>query len=180
MNQQAKVEEAGMPESVSDKMPVSAFSTRHPTGFYYFFWGEFAERCSYYGMRAILPLFLTGVLAYSDGEAIERYSYFKSACYLLPLLGGFLADRYFGKYWTIVGFSIPYVLGHFVLGIETRPALILALILLASGSGVTKPNISTLMGLTYDQKRPGQAALRTSAFLWFYFSINVGSMISLY
>jgi POT family proton-dependent oligopeptide transporter len=152
----------------------------HPKAFYFFFWGEFAERCSYYGMRAILPLYLTGVLQFADGDAVRIYSYFKSACYFLPLLGGFLADRYFGKYWTIVGFSIPYVLGQFLLGVENKTVLILSLCLLAAGSGVIKPNISTLMGLTYDQKRPGQAGLRSAAFLWFYFSINVGAMISLY
>lgn len=155
-------------------------ATGHPRGFYYIFFGEFAERCSYYGMRAILPLYLTSVLHFQDGQASEIYSYFKAACYLLPLLGGFLADRYFGRYWTIVGFSIPYVLGHFVLGIESQMALFLALVLLACGSGVIKPNISTLMGMTYDQKRPGQEALRSAGFLWFYFSINVGAMISLY
>jgi POT family proton-dependent oligopeptide transporter len=155
-------------------------STRHPAGFYFIFWGEFAERCSYYGMRAILPLYLTSVLLFEDGKATASYSYFKSACYFLPLLGGFLADRYFGKYWTIVCFSVPYVLGHFVLGIETETALFTALVLLACGSGVIKPNISTLMGKTYDQKRPGQKALLTSAFLWFYFSINIGAVLSQY
>jgi dipeptide/tripeptide permease len=155
-------------------------ATTHPAGFFYIFFGEFAERCSYYGMRAILALYLTGVLLYPDSEATQISSYFKAACYLLPLLGGFLADRYFGKYWTIVGFSVPYVLGHFVLGIEDRTALLVALCLLAGGSGVIKPNISTLMGLTYDQKRPGQEALRSAGFLWFYFSINVGAMISMY
>ncbi len=158
----------------------AAVSTRHPLAFFFFFWGEFAERCSYYGMRAILFLYLTSVLHFSDTTGTAIQSYFKAACYFLPLLGGYLADRFFGKYWTIVGFSVPYVLGHFVLGIETEPALFLALFLLASGSGVIKPNISTLMGLTYDQQRPRQAALRSSAFLWFYFSINVGALISQY
>src|SRR5580700_3571681 len=148
---------------------------RHPLGFWFFFWGEFAERCSYYGMRAILPMYLTSALMMPDTTAGTVFFSFKMGCYFLPLLGGFLADRYFGKYWTIVGFSLPYVLGHFVLGIETEPALFLALVLLACGSGVIKPNISTLMGKTYDQKRPGQKALLTSAFLWFYFSINVGA-----
>jgi POT family proton-dependent oligopeptide transporter len=131
-------------------------------------------------MRAILPLYLTSALLFEDGQASSTYSYFKSACYFLPLLGGFLADRYFGKYWTIVGFSVPYVLGHFILGIETNTALFIALALLAGGSGVIKPNISTLMGKTYDQQRPGQKALLTSAFLWFYFSINLGATLSLY
>src|SRR3989440_8499004 len=131
--------------------PQSSIPTSHPRGFYFIFWGEFAERCSYYGMRAILFLYLTQALLFENDRASEVYSYFKAACYFLPLLGGFLADRYFGKYWTIVGFSVPYVLGHFVLGIEDRTALLVALCLLAGGSGVIKPNISTLMGLTYDQ-----------------------------
>ena len=106
--------------------PDLSVSTRHPAGFFFIFWGEFAERCSYYGMRAILPLYMTSVLLFDDGKTSSTYSYFKATAYFLPLLGGFLADRYFGKYWTIVGFSIPYVAGHFILGIETEPALFLA------------------------------------------------------
>jgi len=164
-----------MNQKVLDSTTVA---TSHPTGFYFFFWGEFAERCSYYGMRAILVLYLTTVLAFEQGDANRTSFSFKAACYFLPLLGGFLADRFFGKYWTIVGFAIPYVLGHFVLGIQNNFALVIALVLLACGSGVIKPNISALMGLTYDEKRPGQAALRSSAFLWYYFAINVGAVIS--
>jgi len=151
----------------------------HPTGFWFFFWGEFAERCSYYGMRAILPLYMTAQLQIADGTAATLYSSFKMACYFLPLLGGYLADRYFGKYWTIVGFSVPYVLGQILIGFEDHTVLILALALCAMGSGVIKPNISSLMGLTYDQQRPGNVPLRANAFLWFYFSINVGSTISM-
>ncbi len=182
MNRQTS---AGPPD-IENQLPEAkvvsetAVPTSHPAGFYFIFWGEFAERCSYYGMRAILPLYLTSALLLDDGLATSTYSYFKAACYFLPLLGGFLADRFFGKYWTIVGFSVPYVLGHFVLGITTPVALFIALLLLAGGSGVIKPNISTLMGKTYDQKRPGQRALLTSAFLWFYFSINVGATLSLF
>ena len=151
---------------------------RHPVAFWFFFWGEFAERSSYYGMRAILPLYLTTALLMPATTAGPVYYSFKMACYFLPLVGGYLADRYFGKYWTIVGFSVPYVLGHFILGIENEVALFIALVLLAGGSGVIKPNISTLMGLTYDQQRPGLERLRSAAFMWFYFSINVGALIS--
>jgi dipeptide/tripeptide permease len=100
------------------------------------------------------------------------------ACYFLPLVGGYIADRWLGRYWTIVGFSIPYVAGHFILGIPNEIAMITALALLAAGSGVIKPNISTLMGQTYDQLRPGQERLRVAAFLWFYFAINVGALLS--
>jgi POT family proton-dependent oligopeptide transporter len=73
---------------------------------------------------------------------------------------------------------VPYVAGHFILGIPQEWALFIALGLLAGGSGVIKPNISTMMGETYDQKRPGKDLLRSSAFLWFYFSINVGALLS--
>jgi dipeptide/tripeptide permease len=163
--------------AVADSTPAKV-PTGHPIGFWFFFWGEFSERCSFYGMKAILPVYLTAIMAMSDAKAGTYMNWFKMGCYALPLLGGFLADRFFGKYWTIVGFSLPYVLGHFVLGIPSNVALLLALALLAGGSGVIKPNISTLMGLTYDQKRPGQEQLRASAFLWFYFAINIGALIS--
>src|SRR5947209_2061733 len=126
--------------------------TGHPRGFWFIFWGEFAERCSYYGMRVLLPLYLTDVFDFPANSPV--YYRFKMAVYFLPLLGGYLADRFIGKYWAIVGFSVPYVLGHFILGIENLTALFVALTLLALGSGVTKPNISTLLGLTYDQQRP--------------------------
>src|SRR5262249_688486 len=89
--------------------PVSSDPAGHPIGFWFFFWGEFAERSSYYGMRAILPLYMTQQLLIPDDRAAEWYSYFKAGCYLLPLLGGYLADRFIGKYWAIVEFSIPYV-----------------------------------------------------------------------
>src|SRR5947208_2384459 len=154
----------------------------HPTGFWFFFWGEFAERCSYYGMRAILTLYLTTKLGMSDGRANEWYATFKMACYFLPLLGGFLADRYLGKYWTIVGFSVPYVVGQLLIGggVDTESTVFLALALCAMGSGVIKPNISALLGQTYDQQRPGNEPLRARAFMWFYFSVNVGALLSMF
>ncbi len=172
--------------------------TGHPPAIWFFFWGEFAERSSYYGMRAILFMYMTTALHFSDTEASPIYAAFKMGCYLLPLLGGLLADRWIGRYWTIVGFSVPYVLGHFVLGFSdpsilgnvihgmsperltffAHMLLFVSLALLAGGSGVIKPNISSLLGQTYDQKRPGQERLRTAAFLWFYLAINIGALIS--
>ncbi len=165
------------PESIGGN-PISRFFKSHPTGFWFFFWGEFAERCSYYGMRAILAKYMSDQLGISQANSATYMSFFIGACYLLPLVGGFVADNYFGKYWTIVGFSMPYILGHVILGIETFTFLVVALCLLAMGSGVIKPNISTLMGLTYDQERPGQTKLRSDAFAIFYFSINIGAAIS--
>jgi len=167
-------------DAVKSTTPAPAGGpTGHPVAFWFFFWGEFAERCSYYGMRAILPLYLTTRLHMLDDQAGEWYYTFKMACYFLPLLGGFLADRFLGKYWTIVGFSVPYVIGQLLIGVESKTSVMIALALCAMGSGVIKPNISALLGLTYDQQRPGIERLRAAAFLWFYFAINVGSLLSL-
>jgi len=150
----------------------------HPLGFWFFFWGEFAERCSYYGMRAILWMYMTERLGFIEGSANSIMSWFVAGCYLLPLVGGYVADNYLGKYRTIVLFSVPYIVGQAMIGIENRWFLFVSLCLLAMGSGVIKPNISTLMGLTYDQQRPGQDKLRSDAFAMFYGSINIGATIS--
>ena len=158
----------------ADTMPT----TSHPIGFWFFFWGEFAERCSYYGMRAILTLYMIDQLGISKTNAGTYMSLFMAACYFFPLAGGWVADNVLGKYWTIVLFSVPYVVGQFIVGIENPYVVAGALTLLAMGSGVIKPNISTLMGLTYDQQRHGQTQLRTSAFSYFYMAINIGAFLS--
>jgi solute carrier family 15 (oligopeptide transporter), member 1 len=164
---------------VSNGLPPNGGApTTHPKGFLFLFAGEFAERFSFYGMRAILPLYLSDQLGFGDARGGLYFTIFLGLCYFLPLVGGFIADNYLGKYWTIVGFSIPYVVGQFLVGFESQFTLILALGLLAMGTGVIKPNISTLMGLTYDQKRPGQDKLRSNAFQYFYMSINIGAFLS--
>ncbi len=150
----------------------------HPTGFWFFFWGELAERCSYYGMRAILALYMIERLGVDKGDAGTFMALFIAACYFFPLVGGLIADNLLGKYWTIVLFAVPYVVAQCLVGIENKYLVVGTLALLAMGSGVIKPNISTLMGMTYDQQRPGQDQLRTSAFSWFYLAINVGATAS--
>ena len=157
---------------------IRRFFASHPIGFWFIFWGEFAERASYYGMRGILSIYMADQLGFGERSASFYMHVFIFGCYVLPLLGGYLADNFFGKYNIIVGFSIPYILGHVILGIESPLYLTIALILLAMGSGVIKPNISTLMGLTYDQYRPGQEQLRSTAFSMFYISINIGAFLS--
>jgi dipeptide/tripeptide permease len=153
----------------------------HPLGFWFFFWGELAERCCYYGMRAVLLLYMIQILKFEDSAANRISSYYLAACYLMPLLGGYVADNFLGKYRTIVYFAIPYIIGQALLGIASlhnETCLYLSLGLLAMGSGVIKPNISTLMGLTYDQRRPGQTKLRSDAFALYYGSINIGAALS--
>src|SRR5262249_41115496 len=154
------------------------FIRSHPAGVWFVFWGELAELCSYYGMRAILATYMADQLNLGRENSGTYMSFFIAGCYFLPLVGGYLADNFFGKYWTIVGFSIPYILGHVILGVESVPFLVTALALLAMGSGVIKPNISTLMGMTYDQQAPGEEKLRSDAFAIFYGAINIGAALS--
>ena len=149
----------------------------HPVGFWFIFWGELAERASYYGMRTILALYMTEVLLFDEDNAAAIMPAFMAACYLMPLLGGFLADRVLGRYKTILYFSGPYIVGHLVLGgIESRTGLFSALVLLALGSGAVKPNTSTLMGQMYEEQKMG--ALLNEAFSYFYAAINIGSAIA--
>jgi dipeptide/tripeptide permease len=162
----------------NDHPPTGDAPVTHPKGFLFLFAGEFAERFSFYGMRAILPLYLADHMGFGEARGGLYYTIFLGMCYFLPLVGGYVADNFLGKYWTIVGFSVPYVLGQFLVGFDNPYTLVLALGLLAMGTGVIKPNISTLMGLTYDQKRPGQEKLRSNAFQYFYMSINIGAFLS--
>jgi len=152
--------------------------TGHPIGFWFIFSGELAERASFYGMKAMLLLYLVQVFGYSNADASSAYHLYVAACYFTPLVGGLLADQFLNKYWTIVLFSVPYLIGQFIVGLSNEYLMFGALALLTLGSGIIKPNISTLMGKTYDQQRPGQKALLNQAFTWFYVAINMGSAFS--
>jgi POT family proton-dependent oligopeptide transporter len=159
------------------KQPESTVKTSHPIGVWFVFCGEMSERASFYGARSILALYFVDVLGIDEANALTYLSFFGAACYFLPLVGGAIAER-FGRYNTIVAFSVPYVAGHFLLGTGSFGLTVVALSLLAMGSGIIKPNVSTLMGLIYDQQRPGQIDLREAGFYWFYFAINLGAAIS--
>ncbi len=151
----------------------------HPKGFWYVFWAELAERSSFYGMKALLAMYLTSVIGYSDDVAGPVNNVFTAFCYLLPLLGGFVAERYIGRFKTIVYFAIPYIAGHLILGgFDSKVGLFAALVLLACGSGAIKPNVSPLMGMMYDQQGKSRE-LRSKAFTWFYSAINIGAASSM-
>ncbi len=150
----------------------------HPKGFWFIFWGELAERASFYGMASILVLYMTETLKFSDANAATVNHLFRAAAYILPLLGGYVADRWLGKFRTIVIFAAPYILGHIILGqFSTESGLILGLILLAGGSGAIKPNLSPLMGQMYEQQ--GKQHLMSQAFAWFYTAINIGAALTM-
>ncbi len=154
---------------------MTVTDNRHPTGFWFIFWGEFAERASFYGMKTLLVLYMISKLGYSDGASSQIASFFTAFCYILPIAGGYIADRWLGKFKTILYFAIPYILGHIVLGtFDTRVGLFVALALLAGGSGSIKPNISTLMGMMYE--KAGKSHLLSQAFSWFYLAINLGAV----
>lgn len=170
----------------------SATETGMPGGIPYIVGNEAAERFSFYGMRAILAVFLTTYLIDANGELdpmddntanIWQHN-FVAAVYFLPLLGAIISDWLFGKYHTILWLSIVYCIGHAVMalvdypaltGIDPRTTLAVALGLIALGAGGIKPCVSAHVG---DQFGTGNKHLISKVYSWFYFSINLGSTIS--
>lgn len=159
--------------------------TKHmPPGIPYIVGNEAAERFSYYGMKAILTIFMTKYLLDATGKlapmsephATAAYHWFSAANYAFPILGALLADLWWGKYRTIIWLSLVYCLGHLALAIdETRIGLFLGLTLVAIGSGGIKPCVSAHVG---DQFSQTNKHLLERVYGWFYFSINFGSMFS--
>jgi POT family proton-dependent oligopeptide transporter len=155
-----------------------------PGGVPFIIGNEFAERFSFYGMKAILAIFMTQHLmgaggqldTMTDVQATKWIHVFVAAVYLTPLLGGLLADLVWGKYRTIIWLSIVYCLGHLALAIDdTRIGLGVGLGLIALGAGGIKPCVSAHVG---DQFGKTNAHFLPRIFSWFYFAINFGSAIS--
>lgn len=158
---------------------------RMPAGIPYIIGNEAAERFCFYGMRAILVVYMTqyllspagGLDVMSESEANEKYHLFVSLNYFLPVFGALLADVFWGKYRTIFWLSLVYCAGCAVLALDhTRFGLTLGLTLIAMGSGGIKPCVSANVG---DQFGAANQHLLSKAFGWFYFAINAGSMISI-
>ncbi len=156
-----------------------------PSGVPYIIGNEFAERFSFYGMRAILMVFMTTALRdhagapdlMSEAEASKWVHLFITAVYFTPLLGGLLADLWLGKYRTIILLSLLYCAGHLVLALDhTRDGLVWGLGLIAIGAGGIKPCVSAHVG---DQFGGRNAHLLPRTFYLFYFSINVGATLSM-
>ncbi len=154
----------------------------HPKGLYMLFFAEMWERFSYYGMRALLTLYLVKHWLYSDGSANLIYGAYTSLVYITPVLGGWLADRYLGQRKAVLFGAVLLTLGHFfmafegdsTLGYENNPAINffwLALALIIVGSGFLKANISVIVGHLY----PRTDIRRDSAYTIFYMGINLGA-----
>lgn len=150
---------------------------KYPSQIKYIVWNEACERYSYYGMRSILVIFLVQYLLIEKTAATADYHFFISACYLFPLLGAYISDRFLGKYKTILSLSLVYCLGHLLLAVfeHSKPGFYTGLALIALGSGGIKPCVSAHVG---DQFKPDQKDLLKKVFDLFYWMINFGSFFS--
>ncbi|MDE8565614.1 peptide MFS transporter [Anoxybacillus rupiensis] len=155
-------------------------SKKHPPGLYLLFFTEIWERFSYYGMRAILVLYLTtatisGGLGFDQRIAVSIYGFFTGIVYFTPIIGGYLSDRFLGRRLAITIGGIIMAVGNLILfAVNTKLGLYTGLLLLIIGNGFFKPNISTLVGELYgpNDKR------RDAAFTIFYMGINIGAFFA--
>ncbi len=149
---------------------------RFPNQIKYIVSNEACERYSFYGMRSILTIFMVQYLLFTETHATEVYHLFVACAYLTPLMGGYISDRFWGKYKTIITLSIVYCLGHLVLAIwENQMGLYWGLGLIALGAGGIKPCVSAHVG---DQFTQSNKHLIKKVFDLFYWLINFGSFFS--
>lgn len=148
--------------------------TTHPKGLYLLFTVEMWERFSYYGMRALLVLYMTKFFMMSTEKAGHLYGTYTGLVYFTPLIGGYLADRYFGQRSCIIVGGILMAIGEFVLMVPSITFFYAALIFIILGNGLFKPNISTIVGNLYEKGDPR----RDGGFTIFYMGINLGALLS--
>ena len=153
----------------------------HPIGLYVLFFTELWERFSYYGMRALLVLYVatsaTAVdpgLGWSSGDAIWLYGWYTMLVYVASIPGGYLADKFLGQKRTVMLGGFLLCAGHLVLAIPNETAFFVGLFLIILGVGGLKPNISTMVGGLYKE---GDIR-RDSGFTIFYIGINIGAFLS--
>ena len=155
----------------------------HPKGLYLLFVTEMWERFSYYGMRAIFILYMTKALLIDDRSATSIYGSYTGLVYLTPLLGGYIADRYWGNRRSILAGGVLMAIGQFfmffsALFFEQRDLaqwlMFMGLAVLILGNGFFKPNISTMVGDLYEPTD----SRKDSAFTIFYMGINLGAFVA--
>ncbi|HEX9543768.1 MAG TPA: oligopeptide:H+ symporter, partial [Pyrinomonadaceae bacterium] len=151
----------------------------HPRGLSTLFFTEMWERFSYYGMRAILTLYMTkalaeGGLGFDEKYAALIYATYVSSVWYLPLIGGWLADRVFGARRAVLIGGIIIACGHYSMAVNTHLNFYAGLILIATGTGLLKPNISAMVGQLYHEKDQR----RDAGFSIFYMGINLGAFLS--
>jgi POT family proton-dependent oligopeptide transporter len=147
----------------------------HPVGLYTLFFAEMWERFSYYGMRALLILYMIkGFLKYSDDAAYGVYGSYTALVYATGFIGGMFADRLLGTRRSVVFGGLLMAAGHLMMTIQQTNAFYIALGLLITGNGFFKPNISTTVGSLY----PSGSPKKDSGFTIFYIGINLGATIA--
>ena len=153
---------------------VEDIQQKHPKGLYLLFCVEMWERFAFYGMRALLVLYMVQSLMFSTQKAGHIYGWYTGLLYLTPLLGGYLADRYFGQRRCITAGAIFMTIGLFLLAFGPKSMFLLSLFFMIAANGCIKSNISSVLGLLYgDNNRQ-----KDSAFTIFYMGINVGAFLS--
>jgi len=150
----------------------------HPRGLMTLFFTEMWERFSYYGMRALLVLFMTdqvmnGGMGLTDQSATAIYGIYTALVYVVALPGGWMADRLLGAQKAVFYGGIVIMIGHFVLAIPSTQAFFLGLIFVVAGTGLLKPNVSAVVGDLYPQGDPR----RDAGFSIFYMGINTGAFL---
>jgi POT family proton-dependent oligopeptide transporter len=157
----------------------------HPRGLATLFFTEMWERFSYYGMRALLVLFMTAPVAaanaglgFGEGRAGAIYGLYTAMVYLLALPGGWVADKLWGQRRAVFVGGCVIAAGHFTMagplvGLPGGPTFYLGLILIVIGTGLLKPNVSTLVGALY----PEGGARRDAGFSLYYMGINLGAWL---
>src|SRR6185436_64479 len=152
----------------------------HPAGLTTLFFTEMWERFSYYGLRGLLILFTTlptadGGLGFSTVKAASIYGAYTAGVYLMSLPGGWVADNLLGARLSVLIGGIIIALGHFTMGVfPTLSTFYMGLALVVLGTGLLKPNVSTMVGSLYAEDDPR----RDSGFSIFYMGINLGAFLA--
>jgi len=165
-----------MPSAAAASASASDHATffGHPRGLGLLFGVEMWERFSYYGMRALLVLYLVNGLHWSDRDAANLYGSYTALVYAVQIFGGSLADRWLGTQRSLVIGGSIIAAGHFALAIPVPSTLYLGLGLIVAGTGLFKPNVSTMVGQLYSPTD----ARRDAGFTIFYMGINIGATIA--
>ena len=148
--------------------------SKHPRGLPILFFAELWERFSFYGMRALLTLYMVKELLYADERAYGVYGAYGALVYTTPVLGGLIADKLIGHRKAITLGAVFMALGHFTMALGTEFTFYIALALLIIGNGFFKPNISSLLGKLYEEDDPR----RDGGFTIFYMGINIGALLA--
>lgn len=165
-------------------MSEVAAKQSHPKGLWVLFGTEMWERFNFYGMRAILTLFMVNSLLIKEADAAIIYGGFLALCYLTPLLGGFISDKYIGNRYSIMLGGALMAIGQFLLFISAstfdsslgsaKLFMWIALFIIIFGNGFFKPNISSMVGSLYPKQEKNKL---DSAFTIFYMGINIGAFL---